>query len=264
MAASDSKFAWPNLGTAHTRIYQGDALEVLASLPDASVELIFADPPYNLGKRFGETQEFWPSEAAYLDWSYRWLQLCLDKLTPHGSFYVMTATQYMPYFDLFLRERITIRSRIVWAYDSSGVQARKYYGSLYEPLLFCVNNPRHYTFNAEAIQVEAKTGARRKLIDYRKNPPRPYNPTKVPGNVWEFPRVRYRMPEYCSHPSQKPEALLERIIRASSDPGQTVLDPFAGSFTTAVVAQRLERHSLSIERETAYIQAGQQRLGLFC
>ena len=86
-----------------------------------------------------------------------------------------------------------------------------------------------YTFNHQDVLVEAKTGAQRKLIDYRKNPPEPYNTKKVPGNVWEFNRVRFKMGEYENHTTQKPEALLERIIKASSNVGDIVLDPFSGS-----------------------------------
>lgn len=86
-----------------------------------------------------------------------------------------------------------------------------------------------YTFNHQDVLVEAKTGAQRKLIDYRKNPPEPYNTKKVPGNVWEFNRVRFKMGKYENHPTQKPEALLERIIKASSNVGDIVLDPFSGS-----------------------------------
>lgn len=95
----------------------------------------------------------------------------------------MAATQSMPHIDLYLREKMTILSRIVWHYDSSGVQAKKYFGSLYEPILFMVKDKRNYTFNADDIMVEAKTGAKRKLIDYRKATPTVYNPKKVPGNV---------------------------------------------------------------------------------
>ena len=112
----------------------------------------------------------------------------------------------------------TIKSRIVWSYDSSGVQAKNYFGSMYEPILMMVKDQKNYTFNRDDILVEAKTGAKRALIDYRKNPPQPYNQKKVPGNVWEFPRVRYLMDEYENHPTQKPKALLERIILASSNP----------------------------------------------
>lgn len=92
----------------------------------------------------------------------------------------------MPYFDIFVRNKVTVMSRIVWAYDSSGVQAKNYFGSMYEPILFCVRDKFNYTFNANDILVEAKTGAKRKLIDYRKNPPQPYKTEKVPGNVWTF------------------------------------------------------------------------------
>lgn len=174
----------------------------------------------------------------------------------------MTSTQFMPYFDLFLRERLTILSRLIWSYDSSGVQAKKYFGSMYEPILFCVKDKDNYTFNADDILVEAKTGSQRKLIDYRKNPPQPYNTQKIPGNVWDFARVRYRMEEYENHPTQKPIALLERIIKASSNEGDVVLDPFSGSFTTGFMAKQLGRKSISIEIQKDYIKIGLRRLGL--
>ena len=226
----------------------GDALEVLSSqIPDKSIDLIFADPPYNIGKDFNGRKDKWDSDEAYLGWCYKWLDLCIQKLRGNGSLYVMTATQNMPYFDIYLRDKIHIMSRIVWYYDSSGVQARNYFGSLYEPILFGVKDKKSYTFNADDILVEAKTGAKRKLIDYRKPVPALYNSEKVPGNVWEIPRVRYRMEEYETHPTQKPVALLDRIIRASLNPGATVLDPFSGTFTTSFVAQQLGRKSIGIE-----------------
>lgn len=243
------------------RIYQGDALNVLENeIENGSIDLIFADPPYNIGKRFGDFHDKWPSDQAYSEWCQKWLTLCIDKLKPSGSMYIMTSTQAMPYLDIFLRDRIEVINRIVWSYDSSGVQAKKYYGSMYEPILFCVKDPKHYTFNPDAIAVEAKTGAKRKLIDYRKAVPTPYNTKKVPGNVWDFTRVRYRMDEYEEHPSQKPEALLERVILASSNEGDIVLDPFAGTFTTCAVAKRLGRQSIGIEREQAYVDIGLRRV----
>lgn len=241
----------------------GDAIQVLENhINDDSIDLIFADPPYNIGKNFQGTKDKWNSEQAYLKWCYHWLDLCIKKLKPHGSMYVMTATQYMPYIDIFLREKMTVLSRIIWHYDSSGVQAKKYFGSLYEPILFAVKNKNHYTFNAEDIMIEAKTGSVRKLIDYRKSKPTFYNTEKVPGNVWYFPRVRYKMPEYKNHPTQKPEVLLERIIKASSHIDDVILDPFGGSFTTSKVAQKLKRKSISIEIEKAYIEIGLQRLDM--
>lgn len=140
------------------------------------------------------------------------------------------------------------------------VRAKKYFGSLYEPILFCVKDRKRYTFNADDVMVEAKTGAERKLIDYRKPTPSLYNTRKVPGNVWEIPRVRYRMNEYENHPTQKPVALLERIILASSNPGDLVLDPFSGTFTTSFVAKKWGRRSIGIDIEEEYVKIGLRRL----
>lgn len=243
------------------KIYFGDAIKVLENkIDDNSIDLIFADPPYNIGKSFNGFKEKWSSDDDYLNWCYKWLDLCVKKLKPSGSFYVMTATQFMPYFDIFLRTKLEILSRIVWYYDSSGVQAKNYYGSLYEPILFGVKDKDNYTFNADDILIEAKTGSKRKLIDYRKNPPQVYNSQKVPGNVWDIPRVRYRMPEYENHPTQKPIALLERIIKASTNENDTVLDPFSGTFTTSFVAKKLKRKSIGIELQDEYIKIGLRRL----
>ena len=245
----------------HT-IFHGDALDILASLPNESIDLIFADPPYNIGKKYASFVDKWPSDEEYLEWCQKWLLACIALLKPHGSLYVMASTQSMPFLDIFLRNKLEILSRIVWYYDSSGVQAQKYFGSLYEPILHCVKDADNYVFNTSDILVEAKTGAQRQLIDYRKAVPTVYNSQKVPGNVWYFPRVRYRMSECEKHPTQKPEALLERIIAASSNTGDVVLDPFSGTFTTCAVAQKLGRRSMGIELEEEYIKIGLRRLNI--
>lgn len=238
-------------------------MEALASsIADSSVDLVFGDPPYNIGKQFSGFTDRWASDDAYSQWCVQWLELCIAKLKPNGALYLMASTQAMPHLDLWIRAKLTVLSRIVWYYDSSGVQARKYFGSLYEPILFCVKDEGNYVFNADDIKVEARTGAVRRLIDYRKDTPTLYNDKKVPGNVWTIPRVRYRMDEYEEHPSQKPEALLERIILASSNVGAVVLDPFAGTFTTGAVAQKLGRKSISIESQEEYLRIGLRRLKL--
>lgn len=246
---------------ANHKIILGDALKVLSKeIPDNSVDLIFTDPPYNIGKNFNGRKDKWESNEAYLQWCYQWLDLCIKKLKATGSFYVMASTQSMPFFDVYLRDKIEILSRIIWYYDSSGVQAKNYYGSLYEPILFCVKDKNNYTFNSEDILIEAKTGSQRKLIDYRKSVPQVYSSKKIPGNVWEFPRVRYRMGEYEEHPTQKPISLLERIITASSNQGDLVLDPFSGTFTTSFTAKGLSRRSIGIEIEEEYVKIGLRRL----
>ena len=123
------------------KVICGDVLDVLESLvSDESVDLIFADPPYNIGKNFGYVKDKWPCLDDYVDWCKQWISLCINKLTPNGSIYIMTSTQAMPYIDIYTQSLIHVMSRIVWHYDSSGVQAKKKFGSLYEPILFGVKD----------------------------------------------------------------------------------------------------------------------------
>ncbi len=241
----------------------GDSLKVLEGMKNRSVNLIFADAPYNIGKDFGNDSDKWESVPKYIEWCEKWIDECMRVLDDNGTMYFMTATQHMPYLDLFVSRKYNVLCRIVWTYDSSGVQSKKMFGSLYEPILMINKSPSaKYTFNSLDILVEAKTGSRRKLIDYRKNPPQPYSTEKVPGNVWEFSRVRFKMDEYENHPTQKPEALLERIIKASSNVGDVVLDPFSGSFTTSAVAIRLGRIAVGIELNEEYYEIGLRRTGI--
>lgn len=244
----------------NTMLILGDSLEVLKKMKSQTVHLIFTDPPYNIGKDFGNNKDCWDSVEAYITWCKAWIDECMRILKDNGTMYFMTATQFMPYLDVYVAEKYNVLSRIVWAYDSSGVQSKKIFGSLYEPILMMNKSPKSsYVFNEQAILVETKTGAKRKLIDYRKTPPRPYNTKKVPGNVWEFPRVRFKMAEYENHPTQKPEALLERIILASSNEGDIVLDPFSGSFTTATVALKHGRKAIGIELNEEFFKMGIRR-----
>ena len=241
----------------------GDSLEIMKNMEDESVDLIFADEPYNIGKNFGNNIDSWKTPEDYVNWNKQWITEAMRILKDAGTIYLMTSTQFMPYVDIFMQENYYVVSRIVWHYDSSGVQSKKYYGSLYEPILMATKKKSaKYTFNYEDIMVEARTGAKRKLIDYRATPPRPYNTKKVPGNVWNFNRVRFRMEEYENHPTQKPEKLLERIILASSNEGDIVFDPFGGSFTTSAVAKKLKRKSVSIDLNPEYYKIGIRRLGI--
>jgi adenine-specific DNA-methyltransferase len=241
----------------------GDSLTLLKNIKDKSASLIFADPPYNIGKDFGDGKDKWDSKEEYIEWCKEWIEECFRILKDDGTFYFMSATQFIPYLDVYVQDKYNVLSRIIWSYDSSGVQSKKMFGSLYEPILMVNKDAKaNYTFNANDILVEAKTGAKRGLIDYRKDPPQPYNTQKVPGNVWEFPRVRFKMDEYENHPSQKPESLLERIILASSNEGDVVLDPFGGTFSTAAVAVKHNRKAISFDINLDYFKIGIRRTGI--
>lgn len=259
----DVQLSEESMSSNNSMAILGDSLSVLKKMKDKSVQLIFADAPYNIGKDFGNNSDKWESVHAYIDWCKSWIDECMRVLSDNGTMYFMTATQHMPYLDVFVSEKYNVLCRIIWAYDSSGVQSKKMYGSLYEPILMINKNKKvAYTFNHQDILVEAKTGAKRKLIDYRKNPPQPYSTEKVPGNVWDFSRVRFKMDEYENHPTQKPEALLERIVKASSNPGDVILDPFSGSFTTSAVAVRLGRVGVGIDLNEEYYEIGLRRTGI--
>lgn len=241
----------------------GDSVEILKDIKSNSVDLIFADPPYNIGKNFGNNYDTWKNVDSYIAWCKIWIDECMRILKNTGTMYFMTATQHMAFLDIYVSQRYNVLSRIVWTYDSSGVQSKRIFGSLYEPILMINKSEEcQYTFNSEEILVEAKTGSTRKLIDYRKDPPQPYNDKKIPGNVWNFSRVRFKMTEYENHPTQKPEALLERIILASSNPGDIVLDPFSGSFTTSAVAVRLGRKAIGIDLNEDYFRIGIRRTNI--
>ena len=241
----------------------GDCLSVLKKLKTSSVDLIFADPPYGIGKDFGVTKDTFSDIDEYMAWCKAWIDECMRILKKRGTMYFMSSTQFMPALDRYVDEKYFVINRIVWVYDSSGVQSKAKYGSLYEPILMITHDKStDYVFNYQDIMVEAKTGAERGLIDYRKTPPQPYNTMKVPGNVWEFSRVRFKMDEYENHPSQKPETLLERVVLASSNVGDIVLDPFSGSFTTSAVAVRLGRKAIGIDINPDYYKIGLRRTGV--
>ena len=242
-------------------IFHGDVLECFSKIPDCSIDLVFADPPYNIGKDFNGIKDRYNRDE-YHQWMESWIKEIYRVLSPAGSAYLMNSTQNFANMDLICREYFIILSRIVWSYDSSGVQAKSKFGSSWEPILHMVKDEKNYTFNSQDILVEAKTGSKRQLINYRKTPPEPYNTQKVPSNVWEIPRVRFKMEEYENHPTQKPHKLLERVILASSNPFDTVLDPFCGSFSTGFAAVSLDRKFIGFELNEDFIKIGIRRLNL--
>lgn len=241
----------------------GDSLEILKDFQSESIDLIFADPPYGIGKDFGNSKDIWENGKYYLEWCKIWIDECMRILKPNGTMYFMSSTQYMPFLDCYVSEKYFIINHIIWSYDSSGVQPKSKFSSSYEPILMITHSKNsQYTFNSKDIYTEAKTGAKRKLIDYRKTPPQPYSSLKIPNNVWHFNRVRYKMAEYENHPTQKPESLLNRIILASSNKGDIVLDPFAGSFTTCKVALDLGRKTIGIDNNEEFFKIGLRRCNI--
>lgn len=234
-------------------IVNQNCIDYMILLPNNSVDLIIADVPYNIGKNYGNNSDR-TEHFEYIENLKSWINEFYRILKPEGSLFIYTGKQYYPYYYIEIEKLFTIQNQIIWTYDSSGVQAKTKYGSLYEPIIWATKHKKRYTFNKEFAMVEAKTGSKRGLIDYRKNPPQPYNTTKVDGDVWNYTRVRYKMSEYTKHPTQKPLSICDRIIKVHSNPNDLVYIPFAGSGSEIESCIRNNRNYIATELNNSYIE----------
>jgi len=229
-------------------IVYGDALAKLAELNENSVDLIIADPPYNLGKNYGNNQDARSFEE-YLDFSRQWLKEARRILKPTGSLYVFMGFRFISYLYMILEQelKMNFNNWITWHY-TQGIGRTKGFSPRHDDILW-FSKSEHYKFNLDAIRVPQKY--------YReRNNMRGANP----GDVWEFSHVHYCNENRQNHPTQKPEGLIERMVLASSDEKDFVLDPFAGSGTTLRVCQQLNRYSLGFEINPDYVEMIRKRL----
>ena len=239
----------------------GDCTEELARLPNASVDLVFADPPYNLqlanelyrpdNSRVDAVDDDWDkfgSFAVYDTFSRDWLSACRRVLKPTGSLWVIGSYHNIFRVGTILQDLgFWVLNDVIWRKSNPMPNFRgRRFTNAHETLIWASTGPEaRYTFNYEAMKA--------------------LNEDLQMRSDWLFPICSggERLKQDCgrkTHPTQKPEALLHRIILASSHAGDVVLDPFLGSGTTAVVAKRLGRHYVGIEREQAYADAAKARL----
>ncbi len=230
------------------RLICGDAVEALAALPPAQADLVIADPPYNLGKDFGASQDRLSREA-YRDFTRAWLREAVRVLKPQGSLYIFMGVGFIARLQVMLEEEFGLccNGWIVWHY-TQGMGRKRGFSPRHEDILHVVRGP-DFTFDLDAVRVPQKYFRRRNNMAGAN-----------PGDVWQFSHVHYCSAEREPHPTQKPEALIERMVRASSKPGDLVLDPFLGSGTTARVAQALGRRWIGIELNPDYIAMAARRL----
>jgi site-specific DNA-methyltransferase (adenine-specific) len=238
-------------------ILTGDCLETLPTLAPESVDLVVTDPPYNIGIDYGGGKRA-DRRSDYWAWCRKWIYLCNRALKPHGSFWIISGQEHAAEIDLSLRlDGLTIRNRITW-HETFGVYCHKKFGRCSRPIYYAVKDPKHFTFNAEAVTVPS--ARQEKYGDRRANPA-----GKIMGDVWQINRVCGTFRERVAGvPTQLPEELVERIVRVSSNPGDTVLDPFAGSGTTLAVAARLGRASVGCELNPDYAAIAEKRIAAAC
>lgn len=256
-----------SLGDIADKTICGDTFRVLPFLPRACADLIIADPPYNLPKRYGDTRFCRQSQEAYRAYTERWLALTLPLLKPRGSLYLCcdwkTSIPIAAVLSAFEADgALVIRNRITWEREK-GRGARANWKNSMEDIWFCTAGSA-YTFNVDAVKVRRKV-----VAPYRQDGvPKDWQMTAAgkfrdtcPSNFWDDISVPFwSMAENTAHPTQKSEKLLAKLLLASSNAGDMVFDPFLGSGSTSVVAAKLGRHWCGIEREKRYCAWAEYRL----
>jgi DNA modification methylase len=232
----------------YNRLICGDAIEEMSKLPDNCIDLIIADPPYNLGKDYGNNHD---SRAwhEYEKFTRSWLRDADRILKEAGSLYVFMGVRFISKLFMILEDELNYQfnSWITWHY-TQGMGRKTGFSPRHEDILY-FNKSRIFTFNLDQVRVPQKY--------YREvNNMSGANP----GDVWQFSHVHYCSAEREKHPTQKPEALIERMLLASSNPGGVVLDPFVGSGTTCKVADVLGRKWIGIDINPDYIAMSQKRI----
>ena len=225
----------------------GDAIDLMETFPDESVDLVCTDPPYNLGKNYGNTMD-WKQWHEYEEFTKNWVAEAKRVLKPTGSLYVFMGIQFVSQLFMILQKmELHLNSWITWHY-TQGIGRTKGFSPRHEDILYFTKSDQ-YTFNLDEIRVPQKYYRKRNNIKGAN-----------PGDVWLFSHIHYSNPERLDHPTQKPEALMKRIILASSHEEDVVLDPFVGSGTTCVVANVLKRKWVGIDANPEYIEMSEQRL----
>lgn len=251
-------------GEITDRIIIGDTLETLPLLPEKCADLIIADPPYNLTKSYNGSRFSKRSEAEYEKYTRRWLALVKPLLKDGGTIYVCCDWESSLVIGRVLGEFFTVRNRITWQREK-GRGAQSNWKNGMEDIWFATNGAG-YTFNLDAVKQR-----RRVMAPYRSDgSPKDWEQTEggkfrdtCPSNFWDDITIPFwSMPENTAHPTQKPEKLCAKLILASSNAGDVLLDPFCGSGTSAVTAKKLGRHYIGIELEEQYCIWAEQRLEL--
>lgn len=248
----------------------GDCIETMNGLPAGSVHLAFADPPFNIGYEYDQYDDR-KAKADYLTWTEQWLAAVKRVLRPDGSFFVAIGDEYAAEMKVRLDALgFSMRNWIIWHY-TFGVNCTKKFNRSHAHIFYYVADPKNFTFVPDEIRVASArmtTYADRRANPVGKLPDdtwvlRPQETTthfQGESDTWSVSRICGTFKERTGHPCQMPEAVLERIIRCASRPGEVVLDPFAGSGTTLAVAKKLGRKFFGCELSPAYADAVWDRL----
>lgn len=245
-------------------LINSDAFETLPILKKNSFDLLFADPPYNLTKKFGKESFKQTDIDKYEAWLESWIALCAPLLKPTASVYICGDWRSGSAIERVGSRHFKLQNRITWEREKGRGALKNWKNAAEDIWFFTVSD--QFTFNLDAVKQR-----RRVRAPYRENgKPKDWNEGENgnfrdthPSNLWTDISVPFwSMPENTDHPTQKPEKLLAKLILASTNKGDKILDPFAGSGTTAVAAQKLSRHFVTIESDEQYCLLAAKRLEL--
>ncbi|MEQ1604364.1 MAG: site-specific DNA-methyltransferase [Pyrinomonadaceae bacterium] len=246
------------------RMVFGDAFEILPRSGNQRFDLLFADPPYNLTKSFGQETFRELTSDDYEAWLDSWLSLCVPLLKPTASIYICGDWRSSAAIQRVGSKYFKLQNRITWEREKGRGAKANWKNSAEDIWFFTVSD--EFTFNLGAVKLRRKVLApykeNGKPKDWKSDEAGNYRDTH-PSNIWTDITVPFwSMPENTDHPTQKPEKLLAKIILASTNPGDLILDPFAGSGTTAVAAKKLGRDFVVIEADEDYCLIAAKRLSI--
>ncbi|MBQ7660313.1 MAG: site-specific DNA-methyltransferase [Alphaproteobacteria bacterium] len=240
----------------------GDAFKILPKLPRGFVDLLIVDPPYNLNKDYEGKKFKAVSDEEYEKYTASWIEKILPLLKPNASVYVCCDWKSSVVIGAVLKKYFHVQNRITWQREK-GRGAKSNWKNAMEDIWFATIS-ENYTFNLDAVKLRRKV-----IAPYKKNgAPKDWEQTlqgkfrnTCPSNFWDDICVPYwSMAENTAHPTQKPEKLIAKLILASSNEGDVVFDPFAGSGTTSVTAMKLKRRYVGIEQNERYCVWAEKRI----
>ena len=241
------------------KIFNEDVLAGIGKIPNESIDLIIADPPYCLGKDYGNNSDK-KSPSEYLEWSKKWIDAVIPKLKDTGSFYIFLSWRYSPEIFSFIKTRLTMINEIIWdrRVPSMGGSTRRF-SSVHDNIGFFVKTKKYY-FDLDAVRIpydpKTKKARTRSIFVGKKWLEVGYNPK----DVWSVPRIHAQDPERENHPTQKPLEIIERIVKASCPEEGIVLDPFMGSGTTAAACVINNRKYVGFEVNSKYCEIIEERI----
>jgi site-specific DNA-methyltransferase (adenine-specific) len=234
-------------------VYNQDALKIIPKIPDESLDLIIADPPYGLGKDYGNDSDR-QAPADFLAWTQEWVLAVLPKLKPEGCLYIFTTWRYSPEIFAYIKTKMLMINEIIWdrRVPSMGGSTRRF-TSVHDTIGLFAKNKKYY-FDLDSVRIpydaETKKARSRSIFVGKKWLEQGYNPK----DVWSVSRLHRIHAERENHPTQKPLEIIERMVLASCPPGGLVFDPFAGSGTTVAACLNTGRHYLAAELNPQYYQ----------